>query len=127
MSSSDLSPVEALHNTFFYFTEGLNVMASDAAKQRESVGGAHVAWELKNDVLDHGDAVLNCAGSFLAQEERTDIVSLLEKVKKLPSGALGSDAEALHHPAWEVLRSEAARLLAGLARPIAENQAFFKK
>jgi hypothetical protein len=127
MSSSDLSPVEALHNTFFYFAEGLNVMASDAAKQRQSVGGAHVAWELQSDVRDHGEAVLRCAGSFLTQTERTDIVSLLDKVKKLPSDALDSDAEALDHPEWEVLRSEAAHLLARLARPIAENQAFFKK
>ena len=102
-------------------------MASCAAQQEESVGGLHVAWELQNEVLDHGEAVLNCAGFYFQHQERADIVSLLDKVKKLPSGALGSDTEALHHPEWEVLRNEAARLLERLARPIAENQAFFKK
>ena len=127
MNSDDLSAVESLHNTFFYFAEGLNVMASNAAMQRESIGGPHVAWELQNDVLDHGEAVLSCAGSFLGQEERADIVSLLDKVKKLSVGALGSDAKALDHPEWEVLRSEATRLLVRLSRPIAENRAFFQK
>jgi hypothetical protein len=127
MSSSEISAEDALHNTFFYFAEGLNVMASDAAKQRDSVGGVHVAWELQNDVRDFGEAVLSCAGPFLTESERTDIASLLDKIKKLPSDALRSDDEALNHPQWEALRNEAAHLLTQLARPITENQAFFKK
>lgn len=127
MSSSDLSPADALHNTFFYFAEGLTVMASDAGKQKEAIGGAHVAWELQNDVRDFGEAVLRCAGTFLTQSEQTDISLLLQSIKKLPSDAMRSGDEALNHPAWEALRSEAMYLLARLARPIAENQAFFKR
>ena len=127
MSENSLSTVEAFHNGFFYFVESLSTMALDAAKQCEAMAGVNAAWELQNDVLDHGKAVLNCAGSFLAQEERAGIVALLAKVEKLSSAAIGSDAEALHHPEWDALRNEAARLLIRLARSIAENQAFFEK
>ncbi|RYG14864.1 MAG: hypothetical protein EON92_00265 [Burkholderiales bacterium] len=127
MSTNKISAVEALHNTFFYFAEGLTVMASDATKQRELIGGAHVAWELQNDVKDFGETLLNCAGPFFLQSERTGIVSLLDKIKKLPPDALRSDDKALIHPQWEALRIEAAHLLLQLARPIVENQAFFNK
>jgi hypothetical protein len=125
MSESDLSPLEAFHNTFFYFVEGVNVLASDAAKQRQSVGGSHVAWELQNDVRDHGEAVLRCAGAFLAESERANIASLLSKVGNLSADALRSSEDALDHPEWEGLRREARHLLNELARPIAENRAFF--
>lgn len=125
MNESDLSPLEAFHNTFFYFVEGLNVLASDAATQRQSVGGSYVAWELQNDVRDHGEAVLRCAGTLLAESERANIASLLSKVNNLPADALRSSEDALDHPAWDGLRSEAKHLLGMLARPIAENRAFF--
>ncbi len=126
MNSSDLSAAEALQNTFFYFAEGLNVMASDIAVQKGAIGGEHVAWELQNDVRDFGEAVLTCAGPFLTESERLGIVSLLNKIKQLPPDALRSDDLALDHPDWRALRIEAAKLLARLARPIAENHAFFK-
>lgn len=125
MSENELSLIEALHNTFFYFVEGLGVMALDATKQKEQVGGAHAAWELQNDVLDSGETVLRCAGPFLSQSERMDVVSLLSKIRTLPPDALRSSDEALDHPAWEDLRREAAHLLARLGKPIAENLSFF--
>lgn len=126
MSSSDLSAVEAIHTNFFYFAEGLNLMASDAPRQRAAVGGDHVAWELQNDVRDFGEAVLRNPGPFIADSDRAEIASLLTRIGTLPADALRSGDEALDHPEWEVLRGDAKRLLARLARPIAENLAFFK-
>lgn len=127
MSEHDLPPLEAFHNTFFYFVEGVNVLASDAVEQRRAIGGPHAAWELQSDVRDSGEAVLRCAGSFLTEAGRSEIASLLNKIANLSIDALRSSDDALDHQDWEHLRSEARHLLEHLARPIADNLAFFSK
>jgi len=126
MNQIDLSAAEAFHNTFFYFLEGLGVMASDAASQRQSIGGAHVAWELHNDVLENGEAVLRYPSPFLQEDERSGVVALLDKMRRLPPDALASSEQALEHPDWQILRREAARLLERLARCISVNRAFLE-
>jgi hypothetical protein len=122
--SGNLSPLEGFHNTL-YFVEGVNVLAWDASSQRQSVGDPHVAWELQNDVRDHGEAVLRCAGPFLAESERANIALLLSKLGNLSTDSLRSSEGALDRPEWEGLRHEARYLLDALAGPIAANLAFF--
>lgn len=127
MSENSLSTAEAFHNGFFYFLESLSTMALDADKKHEVMASANAAWELQQDVLAFGAAVINCADAFLDQSQKVAIEQFLEEVKSLPPTALSGGENAMNHPHWVQLGVGAAHLIALLASPIEENQAFFKK
>ncbi|WP_321818386.1 MULTISPECIES: hypothetical protein [unclassified Paraburkholderia] len=95
-----------------YFRETLQVLILDVEGQCERVGGGNVPWELRQDAIDFGDALVESSDGKLGDEVLDEIRALVDALKELPESAYQGDAvTALNHPQWSVVRRIAAKLV----------------
>ncbi len=96
-----------------YFRETLQFLSLDGAGQIASVGGPNAAWELRQDAIDLGDALLKSSNGRLEEGVGHDIYVLVEALQRLPENSYQGDAaRALSHPQWDNIRGFAKSLLA---------------
>jgi hypothetical protein len=108
-------------SSYFYFLKSLKILALDALDQCEEMGYFNVAWELREDMLRNGQAILNSSEGDLSDDERSDISSLLENLKEAPHEVVSVDnlreshLASMSNPYWAPLRTEAKRLIDALS------------
>lgn len=98
--------------SMLYFRETLQVLILDVEGQCEWVGGPNVPWELRQDAIDFGDALVESSSGKLGHEVLDQIRALVDALEDLPESAYQGDAvKALNHPRWSVVRQIAEKLV----------------
>jgi len=96
-----------------YFRDTLRTLSLGADAQIAAVGGPHVAWELRQDAIDFGSAVVQSSNGRLSEEIVRGIQVLMDALHRLPEDSYQGEArEALRHPQWREVR-ELAEALGG--------------
>jgi len=98
-----------------YFREALQALSLDAEGQIEAIGGPNAAWELRQDAVDFGRALLDSSNGRLSGAVEDGIHALVEALEQLPEEAYqGASIKALVHPRWDSVRSMAETLLVNM-------------
>lgn len=126
MKDQAISDQEVFHNTFYYFVKALKVMAMDASSQIQEIETPNLAWEIQHDVLELGMGVKNAASTFMSEDEKEAVGRLLTASTNLSHQALQLGEDAVRHQDWELLRTEAGRLITALQPAIQRNLQFFQ-
>ena len=96
-----------------YFRESLQSLALDAEGQIAAIGGPNVAWELRQDAIDFGSALIASSDGRLGEDLEHGIRVLVELLQRLPEDSYQVDAaKALSDPQWGNIRGLAQTLLA---------------
>ena len=127
MTEESISPLEAFHNLFYYFAEELEILTWDAAKLWCWAKYPYIAGEIQWEMRGYMECLLQNLCGLLTESECAAIQVFLNAIERLPDEAIRGGEEALHHPGWEEIRRGARDLLERLARPMAENKAFFEQ
>ncbi|MET0382605.1 MAG: hypothetical protein ABW032_04195 [Burkholderiaceae bacterium] len=116
MSVDDISSQDDDWSTgVMYFREALQALSLDAEGQIEAIGGPNAAWELRQDAIDFGRALLDSSNGRLGGQVEKGIHALVETLEELPEESYqGASAKALIHPRWDSVRSMAETLLADM-------------
>ncbi len=116
MSVDDISSRDEDWSTsVMYFREALQALSLNAEGQIEAIGGPNAAWELRQDAIDFGQALLSSSNGRLGGKMENGIHVLVETLAQLPEESYqGASAKALAHPGWGSVRSMAAALLADM-------------
>jgi len=108
---------DAYANAYYYFHGALTALADDAEAQCEKTGNFNVAWEIKNDALSNGHAVLNTVDAQLSERQKDRIRQLLENVADIPDAVINvpnskaAHLQAMSDPCWVPLRAQAKQLI----------------
>ncbi|MCH4091380.1 hypothetical protein [Acetobacter sp.] len=111
------SEEDAYANNYIYFNDSLGTLSEDTATQCEQYGYFNVAWELKDDMLSNGHAVLFTGEAYLTLYQKQSIKMLLQKVENIPDEVVfvtntrKNHLKAMSDPVWIPLRTEARTLL----------------
>jgi hypothetical protein len=96
-----------------YFRETLQFLSLDAEGQIAAIGGPNAAWELRQDAIDFGGALIESSNDRLGEDVERGIHVLVEALQRLPENSYQGDAaKALSHPQWGNIRGLAQTLLA---------------
>ena len=108
-------------NYYYHFQKSLGVLGQDAEGQCRAMDYFNVAWELKDDILSHGRAVLYVIETQLPEQQKEQIRQLLEKVADIPDAVVNtvvnvpnsreSHRLAMSDPCWVPLRAQAKQLI----------------
>ncbi|MDE2239112.1 MAG: hypothetical protein KGJ73_04190 [Rhodospirillales bacterium] len=108
-------------NNYHYFHKVLLVLAEDAEEQCKLLGYFNVAWEIKDDALSNGQAVLNTVDAQLSEQQKDRIKRLLENVADIPGAVVNvpntreAHLRAMNDPCWVPIRAQAKQLIAILS------------
>ncbi|MFL9889236.1 hypothetical protein PQR66_39905 [Paraburkholderia agricolaris] len=113
MSVDDISSQDDDWSTsVMYFRDAMQSLSLDVEGQIAAIGGPNAAWELRQDVIDFGSALIESSNGRLDEEVERTIHVLVETLQQLPEAAYQGDAaKALNHPQWDSVRRLAATLL----------------
>lgn len=113
---------DAYANNYHYFQDSLVVLGKDAEAQCQSMNYFNVAWEIKDEIISNGYAVLNTADTQLSEQQKDRIKRLLENVANIPDSVINvpnskeAHLRAMNNPCWVPLRLQAKQLVSALAR-----------
>ncbi|WP_147306396.1 hypothetical protein [Methylovirgula sp. 4M-Z18] len=108
---------EAYVNAYYYFHNALVILAENAEVQCQKMGYFNVAWELKNDVISNGYAILDTIDPILSAQQMDHLTRLLESVADIPDSSVNVEnskeahLRAMRCPRWIPLRAQAKQLL----------------
>lgn len=117
----DFMDEDAYANAYYYFHGVLTALADDAEAQCEKTGNFNVAWEIKNDALSNGHAVLNTVDAQLSEQQKDRISQLLKNVADIPDTVVNvpnsreAHLRAMSDPCWIPIRAQAKQLIAILS------------
>jgi hypothetical protein len=112
---------DAYANAYLHFHKVLTVLSEDAEVQCQIVGYFNVAWEIKDDALSNGHAVLNTVDAQLSEQQKARISQLLENVADIPDTVVNvpnlreAHLRAMSDPCWIPIRAQAKQLIAVLS------------
>jgi hypothetical protein len=124
-----LTVEESYRNSYHYFVEAVETLASEPASACERMGDYNVAWEVKDDVQ---------AGKYLAEwellgvEAKAKIDELVRALDKIPQGLLlaasgrASNLTAMSAEAWLPIRHQATALIVFLESFTKANEAWLR-
>jgi hypothetical protein len=121
---------EKYHNIFLHFVNALRILAMDPEPQCSAEGDFNVGQELQYEILS-GRYVIG--KGRLNELEESAVAALASAIAAVPDLALifaaghGPNVRNMKHPAWTLLRAQAASLLTLLDSRIAENKSYFQK
>lgn len=129
-SSGHVDAEEQFHQLFCDFVAVLRILAMDAASQCRAWGDFNIAQELKHETLA-GRGVIG--KGKLDQAEESAVAALAVVINAVPDSALvfaeghAANVKNMTHPAWKLVRAQAASLLTSLASRILESKAYYEK
>ena len=114
VSVDDISSQDdAWSTSVLYFSDAIRSLSLDVAGQIAAIGGPNAAWELRQDAIDFGSALIASSNGRLAEEVEHRIHILVVTLQQLPEASYqGNAAKALNHPQWHSVRCLAKTLLA---------------
>jgi len=126
----EMSDEEVFENSYFYFVDSLQALASPPEVACERYGHFNVAWEIKDDV-SRGVYLAESPVSRLSARQAAAIKELADELSRLPENVIRftkvieKSLENMRHPAWVPIRAKAARLVEGLRQVTETNKKYF--
>jgi hypothetical protein len=108
-------------NNYYHFQNSLTILSQDAKSQCHAMKYTNVAWEIKDETISNGYAVLNTVDIQLSDQQKDRIRQLLENVADIPDAVINvpnskaAHLQAMGDPCWIPLRAQAKQLLAILS------------
>jgi len=118
---SDTLDEDAYANSYHYFQRSLAILSQDAEEQCLAMGNFNVAWEIKDDVISNGYAVLSTMSTQLSDQQQKQVKQLLENASAIPDYVVNvpntkeGHLKAMTDPHWTPLRAQAKQLIAVLS------------
>lgn len=107
---------EAYMNNYGHFERSLAILSQDAAAQCKAMGYSNVPWEIKDEVISNGNAVLNTVAAQLSEYQKDRIRLLLASMSDIPDAVINTPNSkealllAMNNPCWVPLRAQAKQL-----------------
>jgi hypothetical protein len=104
-------------NNYHYFRKSLVVLSQDAEAQYQAMGCSNVPWEIKDDIVSNGEAVLSTMSTQLSEQQKGQIRQLLANVASIPDvvinvpNSMEAQLRAMSDPYWVPLRAQAKQLI----------------
>jgi hypothetical protein len=112
---------DAYANNYHHFQNSLGILSQDAEAQCRAMDHFNVAWEIKDETVSNGHAVLNTVDTQLSEQQKDRIKQLLENVADIPDAVVNvpnsreAHLQAMSDPCWVPIRAQAKQLIAILS------------
>ena len=120
-------------NNYHYFQNSLAVLSQGAEAQCQAMDYSNVAWEIKDEIMSNGYAVLNTVDAQLSEQQKDRIIRLLENVADIPDAVISvpnskeAHVQAMSDPCWVPLRAQAKQLISILGAETDRVNAILKR
>jgi len=120
-------------NNYHHFQNSLAVLSQGAEAQCQAMGYSNVAWEIKDEIMSNGYAVLNTVDAQLSEQQKDRIIRLLENVADIPDAVISvpnskeAHVQAMSDPCWVPLRAQAKQLISILGAETDRVNAILKR
>ncbi|MBO0664566.1 hypothetical protein LQ948_18570 [Jiella sp. MQZ9-1] len=108
-------------NNYCHFQNSLKILSHDAEAQCQAMDYFNVAWEIKDEAISNGYAVLSTVDTQLSEQQKDRINKLLENVADIPDSVVNvlnsreAHLRTMSDPCWIPIRALAKQLIAILS------------